>query len=250
MKNAEIMYVYARKLKILSKSLLSIVIFLSLAVNCYALTFQEIIDILRLKLRDTGPSSTYRYSEAILIDVINSVSNEIVSHTQAIYVSTTITTVAEQAEYDLTNDILGYPQRVTYSIASSTNYHKRIDAMTLTEMDKNTNWDSRSSGRPLEYYIYNNKICLYPKPSSSYVNLTALQVDYIKDPADAVSGSLTVEPFDGIQWLTGWHWLIIDGVMVRLGFGDKIEYYTILDRMDKYIEFQADAFTGKNTYNQ
>ena len=239
--------------RVMKKLILSLwVITLSLGV-VHSRTYNNIINRIRFDLRDAGTSSTYIYSTATIINAITIVEDDIISYTKPMELQGrySTTTVAGTQEYALPTDMLGIPERVSYYNTSSTSTFKRTEFWTLTGLDRDiTAWEATTKGYPRKYYLRANKIGLVPIPSTSYSTTTwdTLQIDYIVDPTDVTTSTLSNVPFNTKQGLTAYHKLIILGVKAILTGSDILDakYYILLEKMRVEVQARPDQYNTQS----
>ena len=145
-----------------------------------AASFEDIVDQVRVAIRDTGPSDSYRYTQLDIVRAINFIHSEICNEARIPESVYSTTTVAGQAEYDLPTDISGHPLRVSYYISSSTSNFEKLSYIDIGALDSdNSVWESRTAGLPKEYYLRADKVGLYPAPSATYSTTTwnTLKID-------------------------------------------------------------------------
>lgn len=235
------------------KKLLSLIILLGMTVSGYARTYQNVIDNVRVKLRDTGPTSDeYRYSNEDMVRAINTIEEELIVFTspKEFRTSYSTTTVADTALYDLPSDILE-TIRVAYYIPSATSTFERLDYTTIEKLDKTyNNWENKNSGKPEDYYYYGNQVGLYPAPSATYSTTTwnTLKIDYLYNPTDVTTATVTNTIFDGNAKLYPYSKVLEAGVIMELTNSGIDLYYNLLTNMRNRIQRRMDYFNNEEGF--
>lgn len=232
------------------KKLIQFFIFFSLLfTDCYSYNLGELIDEIRVAVKDaSSTSSNRRYSDAFLTTRINAIQEDICKETRCIQKRISTHTVAGQQEYNYPSDMIA-PERVAYYIAGSTPpAYKKLEAVSIGGLDfEIPNWENVSAGLPTKYYERGQIYGLYPKPSSVYTSTYSVQIDYY---ANASSMSATTDiPFNGDVTLRAYHKLLIIGVvnLCRKDMGlpsDEILYYQLLQKMSDEIRTRKDFKGG------
>ena len=242
MLNVKTMFALVRKVSILC-------LFLFLSSNVYGRSYSDLISQIRINLNDTGPSaSEYFYTDIDIVRAINIVEDEIVGYTLCIEGRFSTTTIAGQGEYSLPTDILGIPTRVSYYNTASTSTFRRLEYFSIAGLDTILlSWEAITDGLPKKYYLRGNKIGLYPAPSATFSTTTwnTLQVDYIVNPTDVSTTTLSNIPFNGFKQLYAFHGLIIMGAEALLTGVGYDGYLILLERMKNNIAERPDAFIAQ-----
>lgn len=233
-------------------NLLCLLLFLT-SICVYARSYSELVAQIRINLKDTGPSeSEYYWSTVDIVRAISIIEDEIVSYTGCIVGRYSTTTVPGQREYYLPDDILGIPIRVSYFNPAATSTFRRLDFFSIAGLDTNLlSWEATTDGLPRKYYLRGNKIGLHPPPSAFYSTTTwnCLQIDYIVNPTDVTTDTLSNIPFNGFRQLFAFHRVIIAGVEALLT-GNSVmyeRYFALLVKMDKKIRDRPDQFIAQRS---
>jgi hypothetical protein len=232
----------------MKKYLASLVLLLSISVNCFSLTLDQMLTEVRIKIGDAKTDvNNQRLSSSTLTTRINTVQEYICKETLCIQARISTRTVAEQSEYTFNADVVA-PFRIAYYITSSNPpAYKRLEFYTLTTLDKDlSEWENLDSDLPTRYYLRGKKYGLVTKPKAVYVSTYAVQIDYYKKPDELTTGSDV--PFDNETLLYTYHDLIVKGVVIlckedeRVAVNDlKTEYYALIQKI------KADITSFKDT---
>jgi len=213
-----------------------------------AVTFEDIINQVRTGINDTGPSDSYRYSEADMIRTLNFVHSEVCAEARIPETSYSTTTSPSQSEYNLPTDISGVPTRVAYYIRSSTSNFERMGYQDIGALDAdNANWESMTPGLPKYYYLRADKIGLKPAPSATYSTTTwnTLKIYYVEKPVDATSATLSSSPFSAYPQYQSYSNIIVAGVEAYLtGRGYEL-YYSMLANISENVKENYDRFISR-----
>jgi len=208
------------------RKILSTVATLFIACHVYALTAGDIISQVRYLERDNN-STSYRYTDQILIDRINIIQDEISAKTACLQKRYYISTSTGTQEYRLPSDCQNII-RVGYLVSGSTDAYKKLPYTTIAGQDKeNGYWQNLADGIPKEYYRRADYIGLVPAPSAAYSGTDYIQLDY---NTRASSVSLTTDvPLNGNYNLYAFHQAIIYGVaaMCEYDKGNTANYTTL-----------------------
>lgn len=238
------------------KKLILSVLLLFVGINAYGRSYQDVIDRVRLRIRDTGPQDSQFYSNDDIVNAINVIEEEIVEYTEPYQFrgNYKTTTTAKKELYDLPDDLLGTPLRVGYYITSSTGNFERLEYTTIPKLDKEyTNWEDTSPGLPDRYYLDGNQIGLYPPPSTQYStdSWKCMKVDYLSDPTDVSTSTLSNTVFDGRSSLSPYSKILTLGVISELAGQGIKGYYNLLQNMRNSIRERQEIFNNEGTiYNQ
>ena len=208
-----------------------------------AMDYNDIIRDIRVRIRDTGPTSEeYRYSDLDLIRMINYVEEDIVSYTAAIEEEYYINTSSDTREYTFPEEQSLYPRRVSYAKTGSTTSYERLDYVTIGNLDNQlSRWEDRGMGVPTEYYIKGNTIGLDRPPRPAGVN--HLKVQVVARPIEVSTSTLSNTPYRGYTNLYPFHKVISLGVVAEIT-GNYQVYYQLLESMRQRLMSRPDAFIG------
>ncbi len=202
------------------KRLFVILVLLSVPLTAAnALNRGEIREEVRLAINDTGPSDSYRYSDAELNRRINIIQRDIAYKTDCMQYRYFIDVTTDTGTYYIDSDDNAFPMKVmrVYYQDSNGNYYP----LTYTTRERLSEelwaYESASSGRPLEFYLFNYSttsksgvgIGVWPAPDEEKTG--ALRVDVSALPSDMESDSDI--PFNGHDGLYGIHNTIVYGVV-------------------------------------
>ena len=212
-----------------------------------AVSFDDIIDQVRVDLHDNGSSDTYRYPQADMVRAANFIHSEICREAKIPQASYSTTTIADQAEYSMPSDIIGHPLRVSYYNSGSTASFRRLTYVDLDALDtENWSWESASSGLPREYYLKAGNIGLKPAPSASYSTTTwnTLNVYYNQDPTDITTSttSLATSPFGGQSQYQSYGNILVTGIKAMLTGQGYDLYYATLSNLSETVKANYDRF--------
>jgi hypothetical protein len=131
--------------------------------------------------RQFGDESGVQVTDADILRWINSAQKQIILQNESLMekTSTTSTVVAQQS-YDLPVDLLKL-NSISYKSSTSVPYY-RIKGYSLAEFnEKIDGWDGTAeTGNPICYTISENKIIVYPVPSTAVTN--GLKIYYNRKP--------------------------------------------------------------------
>jgi len=230
--------------------LLGFLIFIIIS-NCFAVDFYEVTrstcgnstlsdirDMIRNRIDD--PSTSYgdvRYSDSFINNLINIAQRDITINTNCLWSTCTGYTVADQAGYELLDDIWAI-DRVVW------NDDYVLTPKDVYEMDSdNANWFDVSSSSSTDYYWYKGDDDIYFFPTPEYSTGT-IQIWYIKLPDDMDSDS--DEIFDSMPKLEAFKEALMHYVTYRIYFleGDTRyqiawqEYNAYIDMIKKTWDIQ------------
>lgn len=122
-----------------------------------------------------GDDSGVFFEAVDLADLCNDAQMDIVRKTEILRTTSTISTIANQAEYALPADFI-VEKRVTY-------LNLKMKKTTIDEIDDwlDSKDDPTTAGTPSFYYLVGNKIGFYPTPVGAVAN--PIRVSYVKAPA-------------------------------------------------------------------
>ncbi len=176
----------------------------------FALTLSDIQTEIRRNIRDTATdSSLQKYTDAVLLNLINEAQREVINITWAIHNSTSLTLSASTTFYDLPTDLIA-PIRVIFTRNGRT---YELDETTIKVLDDdNANWQNSSKGQPIEYYIRLStqaadplEIAYIPIPPNTSTG--TIFMDYFMQSTDLSAG--TDVPFEGFRHLYPYHFTLV-----------------------------------------
>lgn len=155
----------------------------------------NVADIIQAVKRQFGDESGVQMTDEDIIRWINSGMRQIVLQNESLMEKTvTTSTVAGQQQYDLPVDLLKL-SGIQYREATNQAY-RRIKGYSLAEFNEIIDgWDESSSnqttGSPVCYTIYEQKIIVYPIPSE--IIIAAFKVYYNRSTVNVVTSTDTPE---------------------------------------------------------
>lgn len=208
--------------------------FIFIPIRCEALTVSQIKTEIRRAMQDTD-ATNQRYSDTVLIDLINQGQREIVNMTWLAEKTTSYALTARTTYYNLPMDFLATNQ-VVYTNPSGQNI--KIDQASRRSLyQDNPQWE-RQGGTPYSYYV---SIQTAPAATSS----STLRISYIPVPTIS-TGSITIWyynqlqdlaadsdiPFEGRLNLAQYHYALVYYAVMRLkiydGITDEMKIYSDL----------------------
>lgn len=210
-----------------------------------SMTRGEIISQLRLMLRDNDATNR-RWTDNQLIERINMAELAFVKRSRSVKDTYYITTTSSTAEYTLPTDWIS-SDRVCYAIlpltTTTTNY-KLLEYYTFDSMDaKQPGWENSDRSYPSRYMYRDDKVILWPPPSTTYSGTDFLKIEYSVRPSTMTSDSDI--PFNEKVNLYIYHEAILWNVL-SLCYSDtgqkELELYY-------YEKFKAEIETAKDEIN-
>lgn len=192
--------------------------------SSFALTKSDLDDIIRYKLKDTGPSSAeYHITDPELTTYENIIQRDICYRTDSLRRFFFIDASTDTAEYEIDEKILKI-YGVYFEDTASTGTYTKLDYTSRKVLDKdNTNWENYSSGQPIEWYetflstssSAKVSIGLSPAPSAAYT-FTGSYTYRIRIDASCQAEDMSSDsdiPFNGDTRMYPLHKAIIYGVI-------------------------------------
>lgn len=140
-----------------------------------------VADIVR-RVRDiAGDQDVFQFTNSMVVDWINDGVRQIALDNNLLQKRATSTCGILVGEYELPPDIFKL-----YSIMVD---GRKVMSMTLQEYEA-VSGDDQASGVPTKFYIWANKITLWPIPDATY----KFEINYISDPGDIVAVGNSFEP--------------------------------------------------------
>ncbi len=146
-----------------------------------AYTANDIISQVQVRLKDSSVSTS------TLLRLLNDANREVCNRygLDFMFTDTTFNTVASTQEYTLATIASDLQQLVNLRVTSPDNDERWLQPMTAEEFDRFIqDPTSEEEGVPTKYYLWNNKVNLYPIPDGVYV----IAVRYLKVPTTLESG--------------------------------------------------------------
>ncbi len=169
---------------------------------------------IREKLKDNQSNTQQRRkSDTVLNRYINDAQRVITTETHCISSTTYTTTTSGTANYSLPSNFIT-EIRISYSTGTGATAYKRLEKMDFSRLDIDTpDWESTATGQPIQYYLSNRLIYLYPAPNATWAGTNRLKIDFSRFPADLSAD--TDIPYDGVTDLYPYHDLIIFYVLAQ-----------------------------------
>jgi len=191
-----------RTKRFIAALILSLCVFASFS---FAWTRGDIRDEVRRLVRDVD-TTNQRWTDAVLNTRINLAEKEFVRKTRCIEKSEYTTTVVNISTYILPSNILS-SRRISYAIipltGTTTNY-RLMEYYTKEGLDvKYPFWENADASDPRRYFYEQDRITIYPKPSSTYAGYQFLKHDYYALPDDMDED--TDIPFNNLGYLYSFH---------------------------------------------
>jgi hypothetical protein len=168
--------------------------------SSFSMNRKEMLSQVKWTIRDNPQFvMKHKFTDEILIDLINDAHREINDITWTIHNSTRIVLSAGTTSYSLPNDCYAI-NRVLLNLDTI------LSEKTITALDNEADgWYKSSTNTPTYYYQSwdKTKISFYPCPDTSYV----IDMDYTQIASDLTSD--TSVPFNGIDKYKTYHNLIV-----------------------------------------
>lgn len=185
-----------------------------------ALTLSQIYTEVRRNVNDNpSDSSRRRYTDAALLDFVNTAQREIVNATWLSEKTTTYVLTANTSFYSLPNDLIAIMKVEFVDTAGGI---LELNETSLKKLyGENVEW-RRQTGPPVEYYVSQANV--------STASLSVLQISYIPIPTNTSTGTVNVQyfnqvvdlstgtdvPFDSKRHLYQYHQTIVYNVTAKL----------------------------------
>lgn len=174
------------------KLLLIYVFFFAFSVKVNALTLTQIYTEVRRNINDNpSDSARYRYSDAVLLDFVNTAQREIVNATWLSEKTTSYQLSANTTFYSLPNDLLAV-MKVEFTDSGGGIIELRETSLKKLFND-NVEWRT-DTGSPVDYYVSQANI--------SSPSLSALNISYIPVPINTSTGTVAIQYFNRVPDLS------------------------------------------------
>jgi hypothetical protein len=209
-----------------------------------ALDRGDLRDEIRNLVRDTD--TTYqRWTDATLNARINYAQKEFVKRTRCIETVSYTTTVVNVSTYALPSNMLA-SRRISYAIVpltSTTTNYKLLDYMTKEGMDtKYSFWENADASNPQKYFYEQDRVVVYPKPSSTYAGYQFLKHEFYT-LADDMDDDADV-PFNGLSYMYPYHEALKLYVcfLCSIDSGDTAEQSVFFGKFDSEVGIARSEF--------